>query len=289
MALEESQYVYSNMGADYSVTDLIKPVKVTLLTQRHRHELPPEEDDTVLIQSIIGSGTHRNLEWLTKRYAMKHPEINLRTELRVWDKFLDRKITGQFDGWLDGLLYDYKITKSWKIIFGDYKDWTRQLNLYCYMARLVGYETHTMAVNAVLKDWQQGKIYTKDYPRLNYIGVKIPIWTMQEQHDYLISRVQLCKENEEMLDEELPDCTPEEMWETPEKYAIIEPNKSKATRLVSSEKEVESYLKWRKDKGKEIKKYKVEHRPAVRKRCDNYCNVSGWCRQYQEYCELQKK
>lgn len=287
-ALEESKYTYSNMGADYSVTDLIKPTKVTLLTQRHKHELPEDSNATTQVQSIIGTGTHRQLDYLTRRYAARNGGlIELRTEIRLWDKFLGRKVTGQFDGWLsmngEALMYDYKVCKTWKLIFADYEDWERQLNLYTYMGALVGMETTQAGIIAVLKDWQQGKIYEKDYPKENYIGVPIPLWTFEEQERFLFERLQTLIDNEPLLDEELPDCTPKEMWETEEKFAIMEPKKSKATRLCSSEEDVERYLKWRKDHGKEIPKYKIEHRPATRKRCAEYCNLKQWCPQWQAY------
>lgn len=289
-ALEESKRSYSNMGADYSVTDIIKPPKIVLLTKRHKEELPPESDDTTKVQSIIGSGTHNYLDYLTRKFAMRHADkYDLRTEVRLWDKFLDRKVSGQFDGWLNGLLYDYKITKTWKLIFGDYEDYEQQLNLYNYLCTLQGLPVDKMAIIAVLKDWQAGKATgfgaQKDYPKLNYQAIPIPQWDHDIQEQFLFSRLQNLIDHENALDEELPDCESKEMWEKPAKVAVMEAGKKKAARLCDSEEDAESYVKWRKDHNKPLKKYKLEHRKGSRLRCEKYCRVRDWCQQWKEWAK----
>ena len=281
------------MGADYSVTDLIKPTKVTLLTKRHRHELPPEKDDTVKIQSIIGTGTHNHLDYLTRRYAMSHPDIRLHTEVRLWDRILGKRISGQFDGWLDGLLYDYKITKSWKVRIGDHADWEHQLNLYDYLARTtVGLETDAAGIIAIIKDWQSGKATgyaaEKDYPKLNYVGVPIPLWGLEKQEAYIMERIGLLIASEILPDEELPDCTSDEMWEKLPTLAIMPDKSKRAARLCPDMEAVESYLAWRAKRGNPIEKYTIQERPGTRKRCAEFCNVNSWCRQWKEYCGNKK-
>ena len=81
--------------------------------------------------------------------------------------------------------------------------------------------------------------------------------------------------------EELPDCTPQEMWEKPPVWAVIKVGGVRAKSLHDSPELAEAA---KKDAGAG---YEIQLRPGDRTRCKDYCLVNQWCKQYKEYMEKQ--
>ena len=77
-----------------------------------------------------------------------------------------------------------------------------------------------------------------------------------------------------------PMCTKEEMWCSDEKWAVMKEGNKKATKLFDNK--VDSF-KMASTNGK----YYVQHRPAERKRCAEYCGVNKWCESYKQYLEVK--
>jgi hypothetical protein len=77
--------------------------------------------------------------------------------------------------------------------------------------------------------------------------------------------------------EELPLCTPEQMWEKPTMYAV---KKEGASRAKSVHEELEAAEIALEKAGKE---YQLEIRQGDRTRCSSFCPVAEWCDQYQTY------
>ena len=82
------------------------------------------------------------------------------------------------------------------------------------------------------------------------------------------------------------NCTDEEMWVRPAKYAVHENKKAtassvkpawskRAKRLLDSRTAAEMYILDQPQPGR----FRVEERPAEYVRCDNYCAVARWCEQ----------
>jgi hypothetical protein len=60
-------------------------------------------------------------------------------------------------------------------------------------------------------------------------------------------------------------CTDEERWTTPQKFALMKNGAKRATKLFDIKPETV-------EDG-----YFIEHRPAVYRRCEDYCSVSKFC------------
>ena len=104
--------------------------------------------------------------------------------------------------------------------------------------------------------------------------IDIPI--MNNVMQFLQQRISLHEYAAIMCDNKLPYCTPDEMWERPEKYAIIKRGNKRASTLVDTEEEAKERLR------SFSKEYQIEHRPGQRVRCESYCEVSKWCNQFIE-------
>jgi hypothetical protein len=67
------------------------------------------------------------------------------------------------------------------------------------------------------------------------------------------------------------------MWETPTRYAIMKGTNKRATKVCDTKDQAEQFIKDHKDG----KKMKIEIRPGERKRCEDYCDVQIFCKQYE--------
>ena len=150
-------YVYKDN--EYRVTSLLKGVRETILERRHHHEI--EQDVSDMIWLLFGTAVHNVLE------SYQEGEHEFKEE-RLKIKIGDYILSGQFD------LYnadtktttDYKTCSVWKVIYGDYTDWRRQLLIYSYMIRSIGFPVEKGEITALMKDHSKAQAKRKaDYPK----------------------------------------------------------------------------------------------------------------------------
>ena len=119
------------------------------------------------------------------------------------------------------------------------------------------------------------------YPQKQVAIIDIPLWTFEQQEEFIKDRIhkhgvaELAMET----DTDLPDCTPEEMWEKPTTYAIKKDGGVRAKSVHKTKEEAEkAYLSL-----KTPKDYTIEIREGGRTRCEKFCQVAPFCEQYQTY------
>ena len=102
---------------------------------------------------------------------------------------------------------------------------------------------------------------------------------MQRREDFIRSRIHAHSEALFATETggDLPPCSPEDMWEKSTVFAVKKDGAVRAKILCSTLEEAEEELQ-RLGKG-----FFIETRPGERTRCANFCQVSGWCKQYQTY------
>jgi len=288
-AFEEFGGAYSNLGADYSVTDLIKPPRVTHLYRRHKARIDKMPRDWYSqLKAFKGSAIHDRLETYLYRYMAKNPTGGYLIEKRLWDRILNRKISGKFDVYREGILYDWKTCSSYKRLFESYEDWIEQLNLYAYFLKTWGVTVNKICIIAWYMDWDKFKALEKGYPNTEVEGIHLDeLWTVDQQREHMHGRIQAQIDSETVADDDLPECTAKERWDKQEKWAVRHPKaKQKALRVVDTEEQAKQ---WIVDYGgRKIQKYKpeemtLEHRPGQRLRCEDFCKANVFCNQYKAY------
>ena len=76
------------------------------------------------------------------------------------------------------------------------------------------------------------------------------------------------------LDGTTPECTAEERWAKPDTYAVMKKGRKSALRLLPTEEKAKEYIG--------DQNLSIEFRKGVSTRCEGYCEVSQFCKQYRE-------
>lgn len=273
-AITKETYDLNKLDPKYiSVTTLINPPIVRQLYQRHFDDI--EEDLSENVWRLLGSAVHSVLERTDKPDRLIEERINI----QIGDRF----VSGKPDLYEDGnIISDYKVTSTWTIIYRDKdkdKQWEKQLNCYAWLYRKAGFQVDKLRVIAILRDWQKSKAQKDNsYPQIPIVVVEIPLWSVEEQWEYITTRLRghiIC---EDMVDKDLVPCSPEERWHDGNSYAVFKNKNKTATRVFKDRKEANNFC-WEHNKGKDF--FAVTERRGVDKKCVNYCGVNQWCEYYK--------
>ena len=263
-----SDYVYE--PNEYRVTSLLKGIRETILERRYSKEI--EQDVSDMIWLLFGTAVHGVLE------HHKEGENEIK-ETRLKIPIGDYILSGQFDLYNANTktITDYKTASVWKIIYGNFEDWHRQLLIYAHMMRSIGFEVEKGEIVALLKDHSKRDAKQKaDYPQLpvKKITFKFNEQDFDDIKDWLSKKFAEIAEAEKLPDDELPLCSPEERYNSGDKFAVKRKNRKTALRVLNSKEEAEE---WMKNNGGDY----IEVRPGEDKKCADYCSVCEFCSHYK--------
>lgn len=255
----------------YSVTQVLKGVRQTILERRHADEI--EEDAADCIWRIFGTAVHKVLE------QAQESSTQLKEGYITADMGDGYTLSGIFDLYDDatGTVTDYKTATVWKVVYSEWDDYRRQILAYCWMLRQMGFDARRGQIVAILKDHSKAKAKREaGYP-------PYPVYTIswdftdeefEQAGAWLRERFSILRTAETLPDEYLPMCTPEERWHKPGKYAVMKKGRKRAVKLYDTETEAQIHAV-------EVDGY-VEHRPGTDGRCADYCPAAPWCSHMRE-------
>lgn len=267
--MAKQDYIFADN--EYRVTSLLKGIRETILERRHFDEI--EQDVSDMIWLLFGTAVHGILEHQTEG-------DNELKEERIKVTIGDYLLSGQFDLYNDETktITDYKTCSVWKVIFGDYSDWRRQTLIYAYMIRRFGFWADNAEIIALMKDHSKRDAKIKEnYPQLPVQKIKFKFTDedFTEIEEWLKARFTEIAEAEKLPDDELPLCTPEERFNSGDKYAVMKKGRKTAMRVLGSMEEAE---KWQADNGGDF----IETRKGEDKKCKDYCSACEFCNYYRE-------
>jgi hypothetical protein len=85
--------------------------------------------------------------------------------------------------------------------------------------------------------------------------------------------------NADKPDDEIAECSPEQRWATPTKWAVMKEGRKTAVKVCDTEEEVQTFIK---ELEKEKDKHFVEERKGQDKKCSDYCACCEFCSYYKE-------
>lgn len=270
---------YSKGKAHLSVTQLLNSPKIVALTKKFEDQI--EQDAADMVWSIFGSAVHNVLE--------HGKDENHIVEQRIHKDYEGWHISGAIDLQVvneKGIdVKDYKTTTVWAVMNEKF-EWEVQLNIYAGLVEDVKLVPVTsVGIVAIIRDWNRRESTTRDgYPEAPIKEIPIRLWSKEERDEFISNRIALHSACEFAIetDGDLPDCTPDEMWEKQTVWAIKKIGNKRAHSLFDNESLAVDALA---DLGD---KYEMEVRKGERTRCTNFCPVNTWCNQYKTYLEEQK-
>ena len=280
-----------------SATTLLRPLRSIVLSRRIEEQGEIDVDDVVA--SKLGSATHTSIEqaWLTSyREALKalgHPEgmiesIALNPEKNEPDKtniYIERRtakeidgfvISGKFDFVVDGVIHDIKTTKTYTYISGsNNEDYRKQASIYRWLNSKLATEDY-FYIDYIFTNWSPLEAKAKsDYPPARCVSKKFQLASLEETEMFIRKRIQDIKYYDPIAQEDLPECGPLDLWQSPTTWAYYKDvNKTtRATKLFDNHADA---LRYSAGRGMII-----ERKGEVR-RC-TYCNAKSICLQADKY------
>jgi hypothetical protein len=281
-----------------STTTLQKPIKSIILSNRIQE---PVTDISALVPSKVGTALHTDLEKVFTSDKLRialhnldypkqfidrivvNPDKPLDTypdnaffiycEKRTNKQIGNYTISGKFDLVIDGSLHDLKTTKVYNYTSGSNdRDYLLQGSIYRWLNPTIITKDY-LTLNYILLDWTPLSVFKKDYPSFQTVEKNIPLLSIQETENYIKERLTLLEKYKDADQKHMPDCTFEELWQDPPKWAYYKnPNNKRATKLFDTSSE--AYQRLAEDGNKGV----VNKRPSKVKRC-HFCAANTICDQ----------
>jgi hypothetical protein len=262
--LMHDDYDYDSRTNVISATALLKPTRALVL--KHQHSaLDKSVDITDLVSARMGSAIHAIAEeaWLhtpniknalaalgTSNLAgqfivnpsddvlkdMQESSIPVYVEQRHETTVGDYIISGKYDLVLDGTLSDYKSTSVWTYIYdSNALKYTQQGSIYKWLApdRITD---NIVSIQFIFTDWSAANAARDSkYPQSRVLTRDYPLWSTDQTEHYIKDKLQAVTNLLDKSQEELPQCTSEELWESATKYKYFKnPDAQRATKNFDS-------------------------------------------------------
>jgi hypothetical protein len=261
---------YTKGKVRISATELINSPQIVQLKAKHDSELETDVVDN--IWSIFGTAVHGVLE-----HGKGENHI---VEERLFIEHNGWSISGAIDLQTvedDGVvIQDYKVTGAWSVM-NEKEDWVRQQNIYAWLVEKVkGVKVKKIQIVAIIRDWSRRDAASREgYPITPVVVLDLDLWPFEKREAYIDERIKAHAEAalaEEMGDD-LPECTPEQMWTKPTYYAVMKEGSIRAKKVFESKQDAQDLV------DKSGKGHYIETRPGENTRCNQFCPVSNFCKQ----------
>ena len=254
--LMHDDYDYDDRPNVISATSLLKPIRALVLKYQY-NDINKEVDITDLVSARMGSAIHAIAEeaWLERGNIskalkamgtsnldkifiinpdkpVKDSEVAVYVEQRHETTVGDYIISGKYDLVLDGTLSDYKSTSVWTYIYdSNAMKYTQQGSIYKWLApdRITD---NKVSIQFIFTDWSAANAARDSkYPQSRVLTRDYPLWSTDQTENYIKDKLQDVTSLLDKPQEQLPQCTSEELWESATKYKYFKnPDAQRATK-----------------------------------------------------------
>ena len=258
-----------NAAGCFSATTLNKGAKEIILSDRHFDEITVDAADSVW--AVWGTAVHALLE--------SQPDNNFHEEyfkVPVSNSY----VTGQVDSYdmENATIYDWKTASVLKVQFADFNDWRRQGMTYAWLLKQSGLDVKKCVFIALLKDHSKTKAKNdSSYPQSPVFIYEFEITPqdMEETRDRILNKVLEIESAYELDDDAIEPCSAEERWADGEKWAVMKNGRKSAIKVFDNQLDADAMA------GEMGNAYYVEHRPAISRKCGEYCACKDFCHFYK--------
>ena len=258
-----------NEAGCYSATTLNKGTKEIILQERHWDEFTTDAADNVW--AVWGTAVHALLE--TIKDENFHEE---KFDVAVSQS----RVTGIVDSYdmENGVINDWKTASVYKVMKADFSDWYKQGMTYAWLLRQNGLEVRRCRFIALLKDHSMTKAKTDHtYPQSPVFEYEFEVTPeeLEQAGERIAAKVKAIEAAEKQADDDIEPCTAEERWADGDKWAVMKNGRKTAVRVFDTEIDAENCA------GELGNSHYVEHRPAVSRKCGDYCLCRDFCNFYK--------
>lgn len=251
-----------------SVTRLIDSPQIARLTRKHWDSL--EDDVSNRLWALLGQLMHTLLE--------EHAPDNSLAEENAHFFVDDVCISFRSDLYYNESVEDYKVTSVWSTIIGDKAaDAEKQLNVYAYAFRKMGFPVKRLVARFLYRDWSQNeKSRYEEYPEIPFETIELRLWSEEEQLAYIKLRIAAHKDETAL-------CSDKERWQRKTKWAIMKEGRKTAVRVFDSHDAAEKFFVEAGDSHGSFSTsgfHSIVERPGAYVRCESYCGVREFCPQW---------
>jgi|TARA_B110000967_G_C18844757_1_gene541355 hypothetical protein len=236
--LAHDDYDHSSDPYHVSATSLLKPIKSLVLSNRVATNSDTDVAD--LIASRMGTAVHTAIEnaWLNSsrtetlhklNYSQKlvnnivinpspsqitEDSVPIYMELRGSTKVGKYTVSGKFDFVSGGVLEDFKTTGTYGYINqSNAEKYIQQGSIYRWLHPEIITEDY-MYIQYIFTDWSAAKArQDKNYPSSRIVPQRYVLKSVQDTEAFVVSRINMIDMYQDAAQSEIPDCTPEELWE----------------------------------------------------------------------------
>lgn len=258
-----------NKAGCYSATTLNKGTKEIILQERHWDEFTVDAADSVW--ATFGTAVHAIME--------KYEDGNFHEE--AFDIAVSKsRVTGVVDSYdmERGIINDWKTASVYKVMKADFSDWYKQGLAYAWLLKQNGLEVRRCRFIALLKDYSMTKAKTDHtYPQSPVFVYEFEVTPeeLEQTGERIAAKVKAIEAAEKQADDDIEPCTAEERWADGEKWAVMKNGRKSAVRVFDTEIDAENCA------GELGNSHYVEHRPAVSRKCGDYCLCKNFCNFYK--------
>lgn len=243
--LANDSYDYDDTPFTISTTTLLKPIRQIILPGR----IPLEEGLSSLPDMMtlrLGSAVHDAIErsWLNNHKgamaALGYPAkiidrvrvnpspayvsdcaaqgqeiIPIYLEQRLKKKLGKWTVTGKFDFVGEGRVQDFKTASVWSYMNQTNADkQIKQGSIYRWLdPQLI--TANEMDIHHIFMDWKAGMVKTDPkYPNQRFKKQSFPLMTVAETESFLRHKIALIEQYWDAPEQEIPECTSEDLWRT---------------------------------------------------------------------------
>ncbi|RLB78962.1 MAG: hypothetical protein DRH06_00290 [Deltaproteobacteria bacterium] len=300
--LANDDYDYDARPNSISATGLLKSVKQVILSKRVDTKVM-EIDISAFIASSLGNAVHDGIEaaWQEGKYqrslrklgiaedmiakvklnplagTLKDGDIAVYVEKRSEKEIVGYYVTGKFDFVGDGELVDHKTTGVYGFMNGS-NDENHKLqgSIYRWLNQDI-ITSDYIIINFFFTDWSKLRSVieeAKGYPSSRSMTKKIPLLSIADTEKFVKHKVNLLKKFMKSPEADMPDCTPEELWQAPAQYKYYKNPAKKARATRNFDNYAEANTRRIKDGGAGM----IDIVAGEAKRC-NYCSGVSICEQ----------
>lgn len=294
--LATDEYKYAQYPNEISATTLLKSPRYIIGSLRAMYpesfpeELRPEPLTEIVypdvqekIASRMGTAMHASLEDAWKNNyakAMKdlgihentikkiviNPEkvepdqIPVYLEQRMYKPFGDFVVSGQYDIIVDGELHDLKTTSTYSWVSGcNDEKYIMQGSIYRWLnPNLITKDTLT--INFIFTDWRKlDTITNPNYPPAKCFYKQYNLMSLQDTEAWLRNKLNILKKYWNMPLEQIPCCTPKELFSKPSTFKYYKSGYAEGKRSTKNFETMNQALAYRAKNG--YQGDVIEHKP----------------------------